>query len=237
MRRWIAVLALLAAAWSPASVLAQSADDDEARALYEAGRHAFESGRYDRALEDFQHAYALSPRPQLLYNIGQAADRLRHDEEALDAFERYLASSEVDETLRAQIEGRVAVLRSAIERHEAAPSETAPPETRPAPAPAPDPTAGVALLVTGGVLAIAGGVMIGLGASENGTLQGAPDASHWSDYAGHLDAANGLAIGGGVALGVGVVGCVVGAILIATLPSSSTTVSIGPGSITLGGTF
>ena len=53
----------------------QADQDREARFLFEAGRTAYDAGRYREALGHFQHAYDLSQRPQLLYNVGQAADR------------------------------------------------------------------------------------------------------------------------------------------------------------------
>ena len=53
--------------------------DAEARAHYQAGQLAFDQGRFENALESFRMAYALSQRPELLYNIASAADRLRQD--------------------------------------------------------------------------------------------------------------------------------------------------------------
>lgn len=101
-----------------------SSSDEEARGLYSAGTAAFSAGRYEEALGYFQHAYDLSHRAAMLYNIGQAADRSRHDEAALDAFERYL-SGVTEISNRAEIEGRVRVLRAAIleRRTEAAAAE------------------------------------------------------------------------------------------------------------------
>src|SRR3989304_4382708 len=67
--------------------------DREARALFDAGSTAFEDARYGDALGYFRRAYELSHRPALLYNIGLAADRLRHDEDALAAFQQFLAEA------------------------------------------------------------------------------------------------------------------------------------------------
>jgi tetratricopeptide (TPR) repeat protein len=64
--------------------------DGEARRLYEAGVVAFDDGTFEAALSLFQRAYELSPRPQMLYNIGSAADRLRQNTIALEAFQAYL---------------------------------------------------------------------------------------------------------------------------------------------------
>jgi hypothetical protein len=97
--------------------------DTEARLLFEAGRSAFVDGRYEAALERFQEAYETSRRPDLLYNIGTTADRLRRDEEALKAFTGYLAALPEAENRR-EVEARIASLREAIARLAAARGET-----------------------------------------------------------------------------------------------------------------
>ncbi len=102
-----------------AKVLAQpsAADEEEARATFQAARLAYENGRYTDAYAMFERSYNLSGRHILLFNMGQAADRARMDDEALDALERYLANdAEVDETLRPEIELRLTALRAAQQR-------------------------------------------------------------------------------------------------------------------------
>lgn len=74
----------------PGAARADEASDDMARGLFQAGAAAYAHGRYAEAMDLFQRAYTLSPRPQLLYNIGEAADHLRQDAVALSHFERYL---------------------------------------------------------------------------------------------------------------------------------------------------
>src|SRR5690606_23764287 len=110
--------------------------DEEARALYQAGRIAFDQGRFESALDYFQRSYELSGRPALLFNIGSAADRLRKDEVALDAFERYLEAVP-DSPDRASVESRIEVHPAAIRAGERAPE----PEPQEQPAPAEDPYA------------------------------------------------------------------------------------------------
>ncbi len=85
---------------------------NEARALFEAGRTAFDAGRFDSALESFQRAHALSGRAALLFNIGSAAERLRRDEMALEYYERYLRELPEAEN-REFVEARVRFLREA----------------------------------------------------------------------------------------------------------------------------
>jgi hypothetical protein len=97
--------------------------DEEARALFEAGRIAFRDGRFEEARGHFQRSYELSGRAELLYNIASADDRLRHDEAALRGFEQYLAEV-ADAPNRAEVEARIAVLRAAIAANTpAAPSD------------------------------------------------------------------------------------------------------------------
>jgi len=108
------MLAALVGVASPAS--AQTATltlDDAARTAFDAGHAAFVIGLYDDALRDFRRAYDLSSRPELLYNIGLAADRLRHDDEALDSFEAYLGALPEAEN-RPEVEARIRALRDAV---------------------------------------------------------------------------------------------------------------------------
>jgi tetratricopeptide (TPR) repeat protein len=94
-----------------------AAHDEEGRALFTAGRVAFDDGRFEDALGYFQRAYDLSHRPQLLYNIGAASDRLRRSQQAIDAFERYLAEVP-DAGNRREVEARVRLLREDAVREE-----------------------------------------------------------------------------------------------------------------------
>jgi tetratricopeptide (TPR) repeat protein len=97
----------------------QARRDAEAHALFSAGANALADGRFEEALERFQRAYDLSGRPEVLYNIGLAHDRLRHDTDAAAAFDAYLKLSP-DPTRRADAQARLKVLRS-----EAAPASGA----------------------------------------------------------------------------------------------------------------
>jgi tetratricopeptide (TPR) repeat protein len=133
---------------SPASATSEA--DTEARGLFAAGREAYNDARYEEALGLFRRAYELSGRPAMLYNIGQTADRLRLDVEAMEAFESYLrALPQADN--RVEVETRLAVLRRSV-------SERTQPSTT---------DGGVdgvlmALLVGAGVLVVAG-VAVGVG--------------------------------------------------------------------------
>ena len=92
-----------------------AATELEARNLFEAGEVVFTAGRYADALDYFQRAHALSGRPALLYNIALCHDRLRDDEIAIGAYERYLAAVPAAPN-RDEVEGRLAALRAAVAR-------------------------------------------------------------------------------------------------------------------------
>ncbi len=80
--------------------------------MFEAGSLAFDNARYDDAVEYFPRAYEPSGRAVLLHNVGVAADRLRRDTEALEAFEQFLAQVPAHPRRR-DVEARVEVLRLA----------------------------------------------------------------------------------------------------------------------------
>ena len=100
-------------------------DEAEAQALFAAGRSAYEDGRYEDALDHFRDSYEQSGRPTLLYNIGMSADRLRRDEEALEAFEEFLARVP-EHPNRVSTENRVAALRRVLEERDVAEAAAAP---------------------------------------------------------------------------------------------------------------
>jgi tetratricopeptide (TPR) repeat protein len=88
--------------------------DNAARELFMAGRAAYEAGRYEEALTQFQRAHSLSGRNELLFNIGQSFDRLRRDADAIEAFERYLQTEPAQDE-RVAIEARLAILRRHVQ--------------------------------------------------------------------------------------------------------------------------
>lgn len=209
--RFLAAALAFAVALSATTLSAQdapSADDREARGLFEAGREAFAAARYDRALEYFRQSYALSSRPALLYNIGQSADRLRRDQEALDAFEQYLQRVP-DSAQRSTVEARIAFLRGALANHAAAGSPG--PAPMPAPRTGPGPVPWV-LTIGGGALAIAGAVSLVLASSNAAEVRDADTGTPWRDVESAYDASNtfawlgGALLAGGAALaGLGIV--------------------------------
>jgi tetratricopeptide (TPR) repeat protein len=93
-----------------ASGLEEVTLDQRAHELFVLGRDAYLAQRYEDALRYFRAALQLSGRYELQYNIGQAADRLHRNPEALEAFQSFLADAPPSQH-RSEIEARVAVLR------------------------------------------------------------------------------------------------------------------------------
>ena len=66
--------------------------DRQARQLYLDGDALYAAGRYEEAAENFRRAYELSQRPELLFNLGNALERLGQHGRAAEYLRRYLAS-------------------------------------------------------------------------------------------------------------------------------------------------
>lgn len=229
------------------TVEAQGNEDSEARGLFLAGEAAFEGGRFEEALEHFERAHELSDRPELLYNIGTTAERLRIDVRAIEAYEQYL--EEIPESpIRANVEGRLRLLRERVEEQrqarEAEASEES--EEEPSPIQSPEPTdegSGQGLgwgLAAGGFGLLAGGALaFGLAASSRNAAEDVDEGTPWTDVADDAERADrrtGFGIG---LLAVGTVLGAVGLVLVATSGDDDDSVAlrIGPANLSLTGSF
>jgi tetratricopeptide (TPR) repeat protein len=238
--RALFVVALLA---EPASSFAQTDDlgTQQARALFEAGRAAFEAAQYEDALQHFRQSYRISGRSALLYNIGVSADRLGRDAEALEAFEGYLRDAPADAPQRADAEVRVRVLRRRVEEGgERSATETS--ETTAARETTPHPSGGTpgAVLagwgIFGGGLAVlaAGAIMLGVGQADASVVEGQPDGTPWTpELADAASRAEWARIGGWVLAGIGLAAAVGGITLvfITPTPTESAALELRPGGL------
>lgn len=82
---------------APPRKAAPGGDTERARALFDAGARAYESGQFEAAIQAFEEAYAISPRDGLLFSLGQANRKQhaisrdpRHLRAAIDHYRRYL---------------------------------------------------------------------------------------------------------------------------------------------------
>lgn len=103
----------MAASAQPKNASEKAALDVRARELFQKGDTAYAEGRYEEALAAFQEAHELSGRPQLLFNVSNALERLGRYAEAVDALEKYLASGKAKD--RDVVQKRLANLRRRVE--------------------------------------------------------------------------------------------------------------------------
>jgi hypothetical protein len=94
--------------------------NDEARKYFQAGVSFLQDpdgARYEDAYREFEAAYAASPSPKILGNIGYCAFKLERDGEAITAYTRYLQEvPDVDPAEAAQISRDLATLRAGLVR-------------------------------------------------------------------------------------------------------------------------
>lgn len=69
--------------------------------LFDAGVKAFQSGKYEVALEHFQEAYAIAKLPVVTFNLALAEDKLGRYEDALRHLDEVLADSATNDKTRA----------------------------------------------------------------------------------------------------------------------------------------
>jgi outer membrane receptor protein involved in Fe transport len=113
--------ALLAALLSAPAAMADARS--EAKRHFREGMALIGAGKVERGIAELKIAYDIKPHPDLLYNIARAYVDLGRIPEALDYFQRYVATNPED---KAQVEGVMARLAAAI--------GTRPPAAQPAPA-------------------------------------------------------------------------------------------------------
>jgi tetratricopeptide (TPR) repeat protein len=271
---WVVVTLALAPDAASAQV-AESPSDREAQMLFRAALEAYQAARYDRALDYFQRAYELSGRPELLFNIGQAADRAREDATALSAYERF-AEALPDSPMREQAETRIAFLRAQRGRGPAHPAEREPrvPDERerevtsaseterstrgaedaleltgeteelPLLVPGSDHEAerrgrlaAPVVTATGGALVATGVALLVAGRLARQEFEDAPDGAWWDDVSRSYARAAPLGNAGIVVVGAGLAAGVVGVVLFAKRDHDRVEISLGPGTLSLRGSF
>jgi tetratricopeptide (TPR) repeat protein len=130
---WSALaLVLVLALTSSSQVRADSTQQESmaspaARAAFEEGRTAYDSGRFAEALVAFERAYALSPHPMLLYNIGRSADSDGQVDRAIAAYSSFL-SSLPDAENRAFVQARIEKLEAARANRNVVPNQEGTPQ-------------------------------------------------------------------------------------------------------------
>jgi len=243
VRFWLIVLGALLGALplaAPTTAAAQFGGDDPeeddedtpqtlGRDAFQSGQSKFARGNYGGAADDFREAYQLSPRAELLYNIGECETRDGEPREALLAFDAYLEAISPMHPRRAAIVRRVEALRAEVAWLDAHEGE------------GPGATPWIVASI-GGAVAVAGGILLGVGAADLSTANSAPPFTPPAE----VDDARGDAyvlIGVGVGLLTVGLGTLIGGLYwgVTGAPEApddpEVEVGLGPGTLHLLGTF
>jgi len=116
MRVCLLVVILLTPLGVRAQAPAQGVDQTDlelAKAHYRTGELYYERGRFPDAAREFEEAYRLSHRSDLLYNMGKAYDGVGDYAKALVAYRRWLAEVPHGSD-RPQVESRVQAMQSLV---------------------------------------------------------------------------------------------------------------------------
>jgi tetratricopeptide (TPR) repeat protein len=124
---------------------ARADNPEEARAHVARATKAHKEGRYDEARVELEVAYALAPRPELLYALGQVHAKLGRCRDAEDYFRRY-AATQHDPRVATVVDQAIAACQPAAAPTPAAerpaPATPTPSPATPTPAPSSEPPAG-----------------------------------------------------------------------------------------------
>jgi len=209
-----------AAASEAAAAEAEPASDQQARLHFQVAAQYYQEADYESALREFQSAYRLSQRPQLLYNISLCQAQLGNLEESVSNLERYLAEVPEVEN-RALLEQRLTNLRARRDRQRETgtdPGETTDPTPAPPATPAP---AGESLNVP----AIVGFTIAGVGLlsgvafslltmSEDARVSGLACAASRSCTEGQTGTLGAFGLISDISWGVSLVGAVIGTVFL-----------------------
>ncbi len=223
----------------------------EAKKAFAVGTEAYANGEFESAMVSFRRAYELTGSPDLLYNIATVSDRMRRDQDALEAYTGYLEArpKSVD---REHVESRIEVLRAAIEarkraeldaeieaRYAAVEAAARVKAERPltehvGPGPGPWITIGV-----GGAALVTGAVLVGLGQRDQKTVDSAAPGSSFATVQETADRGPRRTKAGVALMGLGAASVIGGIIWQLTGGHEETMpeVSIGLTGISVKGTF
>jgi tetratricopeptide (TPR) repeat protein len=234
MRFVAAALLAAALAWTndglaqPRAAIPPADDMEAAKAHFAAGSAYYDQANYADAVKEFNEAFRLSKRSDLLYNIAVCYERLNDLDNAIGALRRYLAERP-DATDRVTIQSRIANLEKRRAQQPPPVVAAPPPELAAPPVVAPPPplstsverrggpkwyVPGVALLATGAGLGLVG---LGTGLATHAVYSDlntkCPNLTCDESMRGTVNGGRALGIGTDVILGVGLAVGVSGAIV------------------------
>jgi len=110
-------LGLALVVWLLAPVaLAQGGDAGDARERFLRGQTAYQEGKYDLAIEEWNAAYALDPRSRILFNLSQAYERAGKLADAVATLEQFLERIDEGDPVRETAIARLSTMRERLRR-------------------------------------------------------------------------------------------------------------------------
>jgi tetratricopeptide (TPR) repeat protein len=94
---------------------ADDSDTEKARQHYQKAQKAFDLGRWDDSIAEYEAAYSFRADPSFLYNMAQAYRRKGDAKPALDLYKNYLIKVP-DSPQRADIEERIRQLQKQVDK-------------------------------------------------------------------------------------------------------------------------
>lgn len=116
MHRWRGLVGTLVALLFVTHGAGAAAQEVDARAEFLRGQTAYQQGDFARAVEAWERAYEVDPRPLLLFNLAQAHERLGQLTEAAESLEEYLDRAEPDDENQSAAREKLASLRQRLAR-------------------------------------------------------------------------------------------------------------------------
>lgn len=230
MQRVISCLLVALMAAAPLQgVVAQELSEEQVerfKELTDLGNKKYEEGDYSAAAQAFIDAYQIRPISNILYNIGRIYEQAGQLENALEYFERFVKSPNVEQESRADALERIKTIKGVLELEEdAATEENA--QTPPPAAPAGEPDRTVSYIVLGSSAVLLGGSLaFGLLASgEYDTFENATTLQERRDAA---DSGSTFSIVSDSLLISGIIAAGVGTVLFFTAKPSEGGVAIAP---------
>jgi tetratricopeptide (TPR) repeat protein len=164
--------------------VAHAGPQDDAKSHFKQGKAYEEAGAFARAAEEFEAAYAIDPRAEILFDIAQAYRLAGDKQRAIDNFKRFLDARPDG---KAADEARLLVAELQRQIDEARAKEPTPPAEPAHPAPPVEHPQATILVRTSPPLRIAGLAAAGGGVIALGLgIKFGLDASSASDYFTHF---------------------------------------------------
>ena len=191
------------------------------------GVQHYKAGRYNEAIRAFRSAYAIKPRPELLYNIARCQEKSGQIDLALATYREFLLQQGTTADLRAKVLDATAALQvERASRGRGSGGGAAPPSRHASPGGGTSDDHLVEwILVGGGGFAVATGLVFGaLAVQEMNRFE---DATERDAQIRHRDNTNQHAIVADVAAGLGIVAMTVGLVFLLT-DDGDTQVAVTP---------